>query len=56
MFTTTGTYFETMQMFKEEGREEDALRVKIICDVAEEFAPEYDEEKVMAAVSAGIFV
>ena len=47
---------ETMQMFKEEGREEDALRVKIICDVAEEFAPEYDEEKVMAAVSAGMFV
>ena len=72
---------ETMQMFKEEGREEhlitqvcrklrkgktteqiadeleeDALRVKVICDVAEEFAPEYDEEKVMAAVSAGMFV
>ncbi|MCR5599035.1 MAG: hypothetical protein K6G19_12780 [Lachnospiraceae bacterium] len=36
--------------------EEDALRVKVICDVAEEFAPEYDEEKVMAAVSAGMFV
>ncbi len=76
---------ETMQMFKEEGREEgreghlitqvcrklrkgktteqiadeleeDELRVKVICDVAEEYAPEYDEEKVMAAVSAGMFV
>ena len=70
---------ETMQLFKEEGREEgreeqlisqicrklrkgkntvqiaedleeDAARVQAICDVAEEYAPDYDEEKVIDAV------
>ena len=76
---------DTMQMFKEEGREEgryfhlisqicrklrkgktveqiadeleeDEARVKAICDAAEEFAPDYDEEKVMTAAGAGAFV
>ena len=70
---------ETMQMFKEEGREEgeenrlirqicrklrkgksveqiadeleeDETQVKVICDAAEAFAPDYDENKVIAAI------
>ena len=71
---------ETMQMFKEEGREEylislicrklrkgksieqiadeleeDEVRVKVICGIADEFAPDYDEEKVMQAAGVGTF-
>ncbi len=75
---------ETMQMFKEEGREEgreeylislicrklrkgksieqiadeleeDEVRVKAICGIADEFAPDYDEEKVMQAAGVGTF-
>ncbi len=30
--------------------EEDEIRVKLICDIAERFAPDYDEEKVFEAV------
>ena len=70
---------ETMQMFKEEGREEgreghlvrqicrklrkgrnieqiadeleeDEIRIKVICNTVEEFAPDYDEDKVIAAM------
>ena len=73
---------ETMQLFREEGREEgeerclikmicrklrkgkapeqiadeleeDEEHIKELCDVAEEFAPDYDEEKVMQAVGVG---
>ena len=70
---------ETMQMFKEEGREEgredqlismvcrklrkgkdvkqiadeleeDEIRIKIICDAAEKYGPDYDENKVIDSV------
>ena len=70
---------ETMQMFKEEGREEgredqlismvcrklrkgkdvkqiadeleeDEIRIKIICDAAEKYGPDYDENKVIESV------
>ncbi len=34
--------------------EEDEIRIKVICDVAEAYAPDYDEEKVIAAVGAGV--
>ena len=30
--------------------EEDEIRVKVICDAAAEYAPDYDEERVLAAV------
>ena len=30
--------------------EEDEIRVKLICDIAERFAPDYDEQKVFEAV------
>ena len=30
--------------------EEDEVRVKLICDIAERFAPDYDEQKVFEAV------
>ncbi|OON84683.1 hypothetical protein BXO88_16070 [Oribacterium sp. C9] len=30
--------------------EEDAIRVKVICDAAERFAPNYDEEQVIKAI------
>ncbi len=30
--------------------EEDEIRIKVICDAASEYAPDYDEEKVMSAV------
>ena len=30
--------------------EEDEIRVKLICDIAEQFAPDYDEQKVFEAV------
>ncbi len=76
---------ETMQMFKEEGREEgreaqlisqvcrklrkgknveqiadeleeDEVRIKAICDTAEAFFPDYDEEKVIAAIRQNALV
>jgi len=31
--------------------EEDEIRVKVICDAAKEFAPDYDENKVIGAIS-----
>ena len=34
--------------------EEDEIRVKVICDMAEEYAPLYDEEKVTEAVLAQV--
>lgn len=34
--------------------EEDEIRIKVICDAAEAYAPDYDEEKVIAAVGAGV--
>ena len=33
--------------------EEDEVRIQVICDTAAEFAPDYDEEKVIAAVGIG---
>jgi hypothetical protein len=33
--------------------EEDEARIKAICDAAEAFAPDYDEEKVITAVGIG---
>ncbi len=30
--------------------EEDESRIKVICDAAEEFAPDYEENKVIAAI------
>ena len=76
---------ETMQMFKEEGREEgreaqlisqvcrklrkgknveqiadeleeDEVRIKAIFDTAEAFFPDYDEEKVIAAIRQNALV
>ena len=72
---------ETMQMFKEEGREaqlisqvcrklrkgknveqiadeleEDEIRIKAICDVAEAFFPDYDEEEVISAIRQNALV
>ena len=76
---------ETMQLFKEEGREEgreeqliimvcrklrkgksveqiadeleeDEIRIKAICDAAEEFAPNYDEEKVIRSIEASVLM
>ena len=32
--------------------EEDEVRIKVICDVAQKYAPDYDEEKVIRAVEA----
>ena len=36
--------------------EEDEVRIKIICDAAAAFAPEYDEEKVFEALGVGKMV
>ncbi len=72
---------ETMQMFKEEGKEdqlismvcrklrkgkdveqiadeleEDEIHIKVICDAAKMFAPNYDEDKVIAAIRQNAFV
>ena len=33
--------------------EEDEIRVKVICDLAAPFAPDYDEESVIRAIRAG---
>jgi len=30
--------------------EEEEARIQVLCDVASEFAPEYDERKILAAV------
>ena len=30
--------------------EEDEIRIKVICDLAQKFAPDYDEKKVLEAV------
>ena len=30
--------------------EEDVVRIQVICDAAEKFAPGYEEEKVLAVV------
>ncbi len=35
-----------------EDLEEDEVRIKVICDEALEYAPDYDEEKVIRAVEA----
>ncbi len=49
---------ETMQMFKEEGREEGEERrllesnIKWFCDVAAEYAPDYDEAEVLKSVDS----
>lgn len=32
--------------------EEDEIRIQVICQTAEKFAPDYDEEKVLEAVQA----
>ena len=35
-----------------EDLDEDEIRVQMICDIAEKYAPEYDEEKILNEVSA----
>ena len=42
-----------LQQFADE-LEEDEIRIKVICDAAQAYAPDYDEEKVIAAVGAGV--
>ncbi len=34
--------------------EEDEIRIQVICQTAEKFAPDYDEEKVLKAVQAAV--